>query len=77
MTQYQLKKWEEAVGRLKAVRDHGNGTITLVFVVNMRMEVTIPGEVGLFNKLVGCQVGLLRTDDPMKYIVRVIKSRGR
>lgn len=75
MNEINLGRWEEIVGCLKALRNNGDGTITLIFMVNLRvMEVRIPGEAQVFDKLLGCQVGLLRTDDPRRpYIIRVIK----
>ncbi|MEM3646462.1 MAG: hypothetical protein QXM87_08985 [Candidatus Bathyarchaeia archaeon] len=70
-----LGRWEEIVGRLKALMNNGDGTTTLIFMVNLRVvKVKVPDETQVSSKLLGRRVGLLRTDDPGRpYIIRVIE----
>ncbi|MEM3479171.1 MAG: hypothetical protein QXV74_03915 [Candidatus Bathyarchaeia archaeon] len=66
--------WQEVVGKLKGVRDNGDGTITLVFIVNHDvLEVTIHGDAEPFQRFINTRIGVLRVDSPDKpYRVRVI-----
>lgn len=71
----KLGSWEEIIGHLMAVKDNGDGTTTLVFMVDSRMiEVTVPSDTGNLERLVNHRIGLLRTDDQQRpYIVRMIE----
>jgi len=66
--------WEELVGRLKAVKENGDGTVTLVFEIHGRtIEVVVLGAVETFKPFIGKRMGLLRTDNPAQpYRIRVI-----
>lgn len=70
----KLACWEEIIGRLKDVKDNGDGTVTLAFMVNhCLIEVTVPGGAEVYRQLVNRRVSLLRTDIQDKpYCVRAI-----
>ncbi|MDW8022782.1 MAG: hypothetical protein RMJ15_03450 [Nitrososphaerota archaeon] len=74
----KLECWQEIVGRLEAVKDNGDGTVTLVFTAfSGTLEVTVSGEVEAFKPLINATVGVLRTDDVDKpYRVRMVDGKG-
>lgn len=71
-----LACWQEVVGRLKDVKDNGDGTTTLVFMTNQHvLEITATVNAEVFRQFINTRIGLLRVDSPDKpYRVRAINA---